>query len=180
MSEAEVHVARLLRALGEDITRDGLRETPHRYAKAMAELTSGMREDPATILKTFPLEGDGGIVCVRSIPFSSLCEHHLLPFVGEASVAYIPGRSIVGLSKIPRLVHCYARRLQVQERLACQVADAMERYLKPKGVAVVIRGEHSCMRMRGVRSTGDMVTSEMRGVFRGDPSARAEVMGVMV
>jgi len=174
--DMEAHVSALLRGIGEDEDRDGLRETPHRFVRALVEMTQGYRQNPKQILKTFPLEGSAGIVAVRAIPYASLCEHHLLPFTGHAAVAYIPHDRIVGLSKIPRLVQCFAQRLQVQERLTSEIADAMADQLQALGVAVVLHGEHSCMRIRGIRCTGNMVTSEMRGVFRSDASARAEVL----
>lgn len=171
-----------LRALipGADFARDNdLAATPARLARALAEMTSGYTEDPAAHLqRTFDVRHDE-LVLVRDIPFASLCEHHVLPFAGTVSVAYIPQGRIVGLSKIPRMVAGFARRLQVQERLTTQVAEAMERALGPKGVAVHVRGNHSCMQLRGARTHGEMVTSSMRGVFRNDASARAEVLSLM-
>lgn len=162
----------------EDIHREDLVRTPERMTKALREMTSGYRVDIKALMTTFASEGDA-LVAVRDIPFASLCEHHVLPFAGTVSVAYIPHKRIIGLSKIPRLVHAFARRLQVQERLGVQVADALVEHLSPLGVAVIIRGEHSCMRLRGVESTGEMVTSTMRGVFKESQNARTEVMGLL-
>ncbi len=162
------------------LERSGMANTPSRFAKAFAELTSGYEKDPAAILATtFESDGYDEIVVVRGIAFTSLCEHHLLPFTGSASVAYLPGKRVVGLSKIPRLVDCFARRLQVQERMSVEIADAIEKHLETRGVAVVVRGEHSCMKLRGAKSTGEMVTSVTRGVFRDDAKARDEVMGFL-
>ena len=175
-------VAQLLLAVGEDPGRDGLQATPLRVAKMCEELFSGIDEDPDRHLTvTFAAEHDEMVV-VRDIPFASLCEHHLVPFVGKAHVAYIPGVEgrITGLSKMARLVESYARRLQVQERLTTQVADAMQRVLEPRGVLVVVEAEHLCMAMRGVRKPGTTtITSAVRGLFRNDPSTRSEAMGLL-
>lgn len=154
-------------------------ETPGRMARAFGDLTSGYGANLKAILKTFPVEGDQGIVLVRDVPFASLCEHHVLPFTGTASIVYIPDGTIVGLSKIPRLVRALSRRLQVQERLGSEIGTAMWEHLKPKGVMVVLRGRHSCMAIRGVESPGEMVTSFVLGAFREDPMARAEAMQLM-
>jgi len=172
-------VGELLEAIGEDPERDGLLATPERVAKMYVELMSGIDEDPDRHLTvTFAAEHDE-MVMVRDIPFASLCEHHLVPFIGKAHVAYIPGADgrITGLSKMARLVESYARRLQVQERLTTQVANAMERVLAPLGVLVVVEAEHLCMSMRGVRKSGTTtVTSAVRGLFRDDQRTRAEAM----
>jgi len=159
----------------EDLNREGLAETPGRMAKALRQLTSGYGTDPAKLVTTFPAEGDQ-VVSVREVPFASVCEHHVLPFTGYCSVAYIPQRRIIGLSKIPRVVRAVARRLQVQERIGNQVADVLEQALDPVGVAVVVRAVHTCMCLRGVESHGEMVTSVMRGAFKHKSEARAEVM----
>ena len=172
----------LLGAAGEDVGRDGLRETPRRMAKFYAEVLSGMDEDPADHLTTTFEAHHDEMVLVRDIPFYSLCEHHLAPFHGSAHVAYIPGDDgrITGLSKIARCVEGYARRLQVQERLTGQVADAMVRALDPRGVLVVVEAEHLCMSMRGVAKPGSTtVTSAVRGLFRQNPSTRAEAMSFL-
>lgn len=171
-------VIRLLQHLGEDPTRDGLRETPRRVVKALRELTTGYALDPADVLgTTFEVAHDEMIV-VRNVPFSSLCEHHMLPFTGTATVGYVPaeGGRIVGLSKLARLVDLYARRLQVQERLTDQIAAAIEENLETIGVGVIVRASHTCMSMRGIGKAGEMVTSRMTGVLRTKPEARAEFL----
>lgn len=164
-------------------------ETPGRFVRALQELTSGYAiKDPVEILKTFPVEGghadpspshDGGLVMVKDIPFASLCEHHVLPFTGTVAVAYIPSDRIVGLSKIPRLIRAYTRRLQVQERIGQQVGDAIQDALNPLGVMVVVRGRHTCMAIRGVETPGEMITSYVLGVFRKDPAARSEALSLL-
>ena len=171
--------AGILAELGEDPKREGLVETPRRFINALAEMTEGYAQDPVAILsKTFEGDGYDEIIAVRAIPFSSLCEHHVLPFTGTVDVAYLPGPGgrIVGLSKIPRAVAAITKRLQVQERATSEIASAIEKALNPLGVAVVMRGSHACMKLRGVQSDGEMHTSVMRGVFRDQPQARAEVM----
>ena len=172
-------VSELLAAIGEDASRDGLVETPRRVAAMYEELFAGLSDDPARHLTvTFAAEHDE-MVMVRDIPFASLCEHHLVPFIGRAHVAYIPaddGR-ITGLSKLARLVEGFARRLQVQERMTTQIADAIESVLSPRGVLVVVEAEHLCMSMRGVKKPGTLtVTSAVRGLFRRDVATRAEAM----
>ena len=172
-------VAEILSAIGEDTERDGLLKTPERVANMYEELFSGFHEDPARHLEvTFAAEHDE-MVMVRDIPFASLCEHHLVPFLGRAHVAYIPAEDgrITGLSKLARLVDGYARRLQVQERMTTQIADAIDTVLSPRGVLVVIEAEHLCMSMRGVKKPGTVtVTSSVRGLFRSDVATRAEAM----
>jgi GTP cyclohydrolase I len=169
----------LLIAVGEDPERDGLLRTPERVANMYAELFSGIGENPADHLEvTFAAEHDE-MVMVRDIPFASLCEHHLVPFMGRAHVAYIPGDDgrITGLSKLARLVDGYAKRVQVQERMTTEIADAIEQALKPKGVLVVVEAEHLCMSMRGVKKPGTLtITSAVRGLFRSDPATRSEAM----
>ena len=178
-ARVEELVRDLLVAVGEDPERDGLQQTPRRIAAMYQELFAGLDEDPGRHLTvTFAAEHDE-MVMVRDIPFASLCEHHLVPFVGKAHVAYIPADSgrITGLSKLARLVDAYARRLQVQERMTTQIADTMERVLEPRGVLVVVEAEHLCMSMRGVRKPGTLtVTSAVRGLFRADQRTRAEAM----
>lgn len=175
--EAAVH--EILEAIGEDVDRDGLRETPARVARMYAEVCSGMHEDPDVhLVRTFDVEHDE-MVMVRDIPLYSLCEHHLLPFIGRAHVAYIPqkGGMVTGLSKIVRLVDGYSKRPQVQERLTSQVASAIQRTLDPQGTLVVIEAEHLCMSMRGVAKPGSVtVTSAVHGVFRAEVSTRLEAM----
>jgi GTP cyclohydrolase I len=172
-------VRELLAAIGEDPERDGLAGTPRRVAEMYLELFEGIEADPGEHLRvTFEATHDE-MVMVRDIPFTSLCEHHLLPFVGHAHVAYLPGPQghLTGLSKMARLVEGYARRLQVQERMTTQIADAMERELRPRGSIVVVEAEHFCMSMRGVKTPGaTTVTSAVRGVFRDDAAYRAEAL----
>jgi len=179
-TQIELAVAALLEAIGEDPRRDGLRETPDRVARAWFELTAGIRYDPADDLaKTFDTDHHE-LVIVRDIPFYSLCEHHLLPFHGHAHVAYIPSGRVVGLSKIARCVRGFAARLQIQEVLTSQIADAIEERLEAGGVAVVIEAEHLCMSMRGVRAPGAITTtSALRGVFTSDGAGRSEVMTLL-
>jgi GTP cyclohydrolase I len=178
----EAAVREILAAIGEDPTRDGLLDTPKRVAKAYAEIFGGLHETPAAHLsKIFTQEGPSEVVICRDIEFASMCEHHLLPFLGKAHVAYLPnGTDIVGLSKLARTVDVFARRPQVQEKLTNQVADALDEHLAPKGVLVVIESEHLCMKMRGARKQGStMVTVAARGVFTALGPMRAEVMSLM-
>ncbi|KAG9060003.1 GTP cyclohydrolase 1 [Cutibacterium granulosum] len=178
---AQAAVREFLLAIGEDPDRDGLRETPTRVAKAAGELFSGMGQDPAEILATtFDMSHDE-MVLVRDIEVHSFCEHHLLPFIGVAHVAYIPARNgrVTGLSKIARLVDAYAHRPQVQERLTTQVADAMMACLDARGVMAVVECEHMCMTLRGIRKSGARtITSAVRGIMK-DPATRAEAMGLI-
>jgi len=173
-------VRELLAAIGEDPDREGLVRTPLRVAEMYGDLFDEADEDPARFLTvTFAAEHDE-MVMVRDIPFASLCEHHLVPFLGRAHVAYIPSKDgrITGLSKLARVVDAVAGRLQVQERMTTQIAEAIESALTPRGVLVVIEAEHLCMSMRGVRKPGAItVTSAVRGLFRTDPRTRAEAMG---
>jgi GTP cyclohydrolase I len=172
-------VRELLEAIGEDPGRDGLLATPRRVAAMYEELFSGVDDDPDQHLTvTFAAEHDE-MVMVRDIAFASLCEHHMVPFMGKVHVGYIPGEDgrVTGLSKLARLVDAYAHRLQVQERMTTQVADAMERVLSPRGVLVVVEAEHLCMSMRGVKKPGTLtITSAVRGLFRDDPRTRAEAL----
>jgi GTP cyclohydrolase I len=182
MSEATGPIARLveqlLKELGEDTYREGLERTPDRVEKALRYLTSGYTMDTAQILnEALFVEDYDEMVVVKDIDFFSLCEHHLLPFLGKAHVAYMPHRRIVGLSKIPRLVEMYSRRLQVQERLTTQIASTLNDVLQPRGVAVVLEAVHMCMLMRGVeKQNSKAVTSAMLGAFRDRPETRAEFM----
>lgn len=181
VSSPESNVIRVLEYLGEDPMREGLLETPARYLKGLKELTEGYKESPSEILsKRFTQEGEhdyDGMVIVKDIPFWSLCEHHVLPFHGTAAVAYIPGAGgqIVGLSKLSRLVVCYAKRLQVQERLTEQIAHAMDIHVEPMGVGVIVKATHQCMCMRGVKSDAETVTSCLLGEFR-NPEVRSEFL----
>jgi GTP cyclohydrolase IA len=177
----EDSVVRLIEVAGGDPNAEGLKETPARVIKALRELTKGNEDDPVKILEaTFHPEGYDEIIALSNIPFYSLCEHHLLPFFGSASVAYLPNSRIVGLSKLARIVNCFSRRIQVQERLTVQIADAIEKNLGAPAVAVIIKAQHLCMTARGVSKPGaEMTTSVMRGHFREKPEARAEVLRIL-
>lgn len=180
--KAEEAVERLLEAIGEDPGRDGLKETPRRVAAMYREIFAGMRQDPEAVLDVTFEAGHSEMVMVRDMPLYSMCEHHLVPWMGKAHVAYIPGKDgrITGLSKLARLVEVFARRPQVQERLTTQIADTLEKVLRPRGVFVVIEAEHLCMTMRGVRAPGSVtVTSAVRGVFKSDARTRAEAMSLI-
>jgi GTP cyclohydrolase IA len=180
--KVERGVRLLLEGIGEDLDRDGLRETPTRVARMYEEITSGLRQDPTQVLQAVFEEGHDEMVMIRDIPMASLCEHHLVPFFGKAHVAYIPNEQgqITGLSKLARLVEGLARRPQVQERLTAQIADAMVERLEPRGALVVIEAEHLCMSMRGVRKPGAItVTSAVRGSFRDSMSTRLEAMNLL-
>ncbi|HIO58933.1 MAG TPA: GTP cyclohydrolase I FolE [Flavobacteriales bacterium] len=168
----------VLTGIGEDVNREGLLKTPERVAKALAFMTSGMGSDPAEIIKSALFTEDNDeMVLVRDIEVFSLCEHHMLPFFGKAHVAYIPNGKIVGLSKIPRVVDAFARRLQVQERLTEQIRDCIQDTLNPRGVAVVIEAQHLCMQMRGVEKQGCVTTtSAFTGAFLNDHKTRKELM----
>ncbi len=173
-------VRTILRAVGEDPDRDGLLETPRRVAKMYAEMFSGLQQDPGRHLEVTFAESYDEIVLVRDIPFTSMCEHHLLPFRGVAHVAYIPNGRVTGLSKLARVVEEVSRRPQVQERMTQTVADLIEDRLGSRAVGVIIKAEHSCMSIRGIRKTGSLtVTSTMRGAFRSDPASRAELMSLI-
>ena len=179
LGRIEAAVREILAAIGEDVDRNGLQETPARVARMYAEVCSGIHEDPSEhLIRAFDVDHDE-MVMVRDIALYSLCEHHLLPFIGRAHVAYIPqkGGMITGLSKLARLVEGYSRRPQIQERLTSQVADAIQRTLDPQGTLVVIEAEHLCMSMRGVVKPGAMtITSAVHGIFRDDMSTRLEAM----
>ena len=182
IGEATEAVRTLLRFLGEDPEREGLRDTPLRVVRALAEMTEGYNQDPAAILsRTFDEKHDQMVV-LRGIEFNSLCEHHLLIFTGTATVGYIPGREgqVVGISKLARLVQVYARRLQIQERMTECIARDIEWYLQAEGVGVVIKAKHLCMACRGVRqASAEMVTSCMLGSLRVQPEARAELLSLL-
>lgn len=177
---AERAVRELLVAVGEDPAREGLVETPHRVAEMFGEVLGGLHEDPAALLDVTFDEGHEEMIVLRDIPFYSLCEHHLLPFSGVAHLAYIPRGRIVGISKLARVVDCLARRPQVQERLTSQIADLIEERLKPRGVAVVVKAEHLCMTMRGIKKPGStVVTSATRGGFRDRQATRMEFLALL-
>ena len=172
----------LIRWAGDDPDREGLLDTPTRVARAWKEYARGYGEDPARHLsRTFDeVGGYDEIVLLKDIPFQSHCEHHLAPIIGRASIAYLPSDKVVGISKLARVLHGYARRLQVQERLTAQVADCICEHLQPRGVAVVIEASHACMTARGVQTTGVMMTtSRMMGTFRADERSRREVLALM-
>jgi GTP cyclohydrolase I len=175
-------VRTLIRWAGDDPDREGLLDTPARVARAWKEYAQGYGEDPSHHLsRTFDeVGGYDEIVLLKDIPFQSHCEHHLAPIIGKASIAYLPDRRVVGISKLARVLHGFARRLQVQERLTAQVADCICEHLQPQGVAVVIEASHACMTARGVRTPGVMMTtSRMMGVFREDERSRREVLALM-
>ena len=181
-ARVEAAVRELLVAIGEDPSREGLRDTPARFARAYEEMFRGLRQDPAEILTTTFELGHDELVLVKDIEVASTCEHHLVPFYGYAHVGYIPGTEgrITGLSKLARLVDVYAKRPQVQERLTTQVADSLTRLLQPAGVIVVVEAEHLCMTMRGVRKPGaKTLTSAVRGQLR-NPATRAEAMSLIL
>jgi GTP cyclohydrolase I len=176
----EKAVKEILLAVGEDVEREGLKGTPARVANMYAELLAGMHEDPKQHLRSVFTEDYDEIVLLRDIPFYSICEHHLMPFIGSAHVAYLPSGGILGVSKLARIVDCFARRLQTQERLTGQIADFIMNNLKPRGAAVVLEASHSCMTIRGIKKAGSvMVTSAIRGIFKRDPKSRSEIISLM-
>lgn len=183
MDEARIAAAvrEILSAIGEDPDREGLVDTPKRVASMYADIFGGLQEDPRQHLRFFSEPGTEEMVIVRDIPLYSMCEHHLIPFMGVAHIAYIPADGkVIGLSKLARIVHCFARRPQLQERLTAQVADFLEKELTPLGIAVVIEAEHLCMTMRGARAAGSKTqTSALRGRMRSDARSRAEVMALL-
>lgn len=170
----------LLEAIGENPDREGLLDTPGRVARMCEELYSGIGQDPANLMEAVFTVDYSEIVLVRDIEFHSMCEHHLLPFVGKAHVAYLPKGKVVGISKLARVVDAYARRPQVQERLTNQVADLIMDHLQPASVAVIIEASHQCMTIRGVRKPGSsVITSALRGGFLDDPASRGEIMSLL-
>lgn len=181
VEELKGHVKEILRLLGEDPSREGLIKTPERVAKAWSYITKGYDEDPIAILKSAIFKEEyKQMVLVKDIEIFSVCEHHMLPFIGKAHVAYIPNGYITGLSKIARVVECFARRLQVQERLTVQIRDAIQEALNPMGVAVVIEASHTCMQMRGIEKQGSATTtSAFTGIFLSDPRTREEFMSLI-
>ncbi len=180
LKRIEKAVCEILLAVGEDPNREGLRDTPSRVSRMYAELLEGVSHDPAEHLETIFHEKYDEIVLLRDIPFYSICEHHLMPFIGKAHIAYLPDGQVVGVSKLARIVDSFARRLQLQERLTDQIADFLMRNLKPKGVSVVLEASHSCMTIRGIKKAGAvMVTSALRGIFKSDPRSRSEVLTLM-
>ena len=173
-------VQEILLAVGEDLDREGLRKTPERVARMYSELLGGTFEDPSVHLQSVFTEKYDEIVLLRDIPFYSICEHHLLPFIGKAHVAYLPTGQVLGVSKLARIVDNFSHRLQAQERLTGQIADFLMENLKPQGVAVVLQASHGCMTIRGIRKPGSMmVTSALRGIFKRDARSRSEVLSLM-
>lgn len=168
----------ILEGIGENATREGLKETPRRVAEMYADVFSGLQEDPISIITTMPADTHQEMVLLKGISFFSMCEHHLLPFFGKAHVAYIPskGGKITGLSKLTKLVQTVARRPQLQERMTTTIADAMEQALEPRGVLVLVEADHLCMAMRGIRMPAKTVTSAVRGIFRSNAATRAEAL----
>ena len=177
----EAAVKELLYAIGEDPDREGLIETPNRVARMCEEIYAGLAEDPKKHLKIFTEDNNDEMVVVRDIPLYSICEHHLIPFIGKAHIAYIPRNGkVIGLSKLARIVNCFSKRPQLQERLTAQVADFLHESLDPQGVAVVVEAEHLCMTMRGARASGSQTrTSAMRGIMRSDARTRAEALSLL-
>ena len=177
----EKAVREILIAIGEDPDREGLIETPKRVAAMYEEIFSGISDDPTRHLKVFSENDNDEIVVVRDIPLYSMCEHHLLPFIGKAHIAYIPSDGkVIGLSKLARIVDLYAKRPQLQERLTSQIADFLDTELQPLGIAVVIEAQHLCMTMRGARAAGAMTqTSALRGIAKKDARTRAEIMALL-
>jgi GTP cyclohydrolase I len=180
--EAEAAVRMLLRWAGDDPSREGLLDTPARVARAYEEFFSGYAVDPVALLERTFEEADGydEIVLLRDIRLESYCEHHMAPIIGRAHVGYLPGRRIVGISKLARVVEAYAKRLQIQEKLTAQIANTINQVLQPRGTAVIIEAAHQCMTTRGVHKPGvTMVTSRMLGAFRDDPTTRRELLAMM-
>ena len=171
----------MLEGIGEDPERGGLKKTPDRVARMFEEIFGGMNRDPAETVTVLDSDRHDEIVLVRDIPFYSMCEHHLLPFIGVAHVAYLPGNGLMGISKLARIVDIHSRRLQIQERLTTDVAETIMTSVEPRGALVIIEAEHLCMTMRGVKKPGARtVTSVVRGIFRENPATRAEVMSLIM
>lgn len=180
-SGIEDHIVRLIQFIGDDPARGGLVDTPARVSRAWEFWGGGYSQDPAAVLKTFDdgAEGVDEMVIVRNLPFYTHCEHHMAPFFGRATIAYLPNKKIVGLSKLARVLDIFARRLQVQERMTCQIADALMEHLQPKGAGVVIEARHLCMESRGIQQQGhSTITSALRGIFKSDSSVRSEFMSL--
>jgi GTP cyclohydrolase I len=180
--EAQATIRTLIGWAGDDPDREGLRDTPARVARAYEEWFSGYGVDPDEVLRRTFEEVDGydEMVVLRDIPFESCCEHHMAPIIGKAHIAYLPRQRVVGISKLARLLEVYAKRLQIQEKMTAQIANALDRVLRPRGVGVVIEAQHQCMTTRGVHKTGvALVTSRMLGAFRDDPSTRREFLALI-
>jgi GTP cyclohydrolase I len=178
-SEVEAAYRTVIRWIGEDPNRDGLKETPSRVVRALDEFFSGYRQDPVDILqKTFEeIEGYDEMIVLRGVRFESHCEHHMAPIIGQAWVAYVPNGRVVGISKLARIVDVYAKRMQIQEKLTAQIANTIDEVLKPQGVGVIVKASHHCMTTRGIHKHGtDLVTSRMLGCFRDNPITRQEFL----
>lgn len=176
----ENNIAEIMTYLGEDITREGLVETPKRVRKALLEVCAGYAMDPKEVFKTFDSDGYDQIVLLKNVHFFSMCEHHMFPFYGTASIAYIPNKRVIGISKLARLLEIYSKRLQIQERLCEQITSDLEKYLQPKGSACIIKATHMCMNMRGIKTRdAEMVTSSLKGVFLEEPSCKAELFNML-
>ncbi|MSO98470.1 MAG: GTP cyclohydrolase I FolE [Rhodospirillaceae bacterium] len=181
-AEAEKAVRTLILWAGDDPDREGLVNTPDRVVRSYEEFFSGYAQDPEAIVRTTfeEVEGYDEMVLLRDIPFESHCEHHMVPIIGKAHIAYLPNKRVVGISKLARVVEAYAKRLQIQEKMTAQIANSINNVLSPKGVAVVVEGQHQCMTTRGVQKKGvSMVTSTMLGAFRDDPSTRREFLALI-
>ena len=181
-AEAEKAVRTLILWAGDDPDREGLINTPERVVRSYEEFFSGYAQDPEAIVRTTfeEVEGYDEMVLLRDIPFESHCEHHMVPIIGKAHIAYLPNKRVVGISKLARVVEAYAKRLQIQEKMTAQIANSINNVLSPKGVAVVVEGQHQCMTTRGVQKKGvSMVTSTMLGAFRDDPSTRREFLALI-
>lgn len=177
---AKEAIKTIINEIGEDSDRDGLLETPDRVVASWKELYRGYKEDPKDLIKVFECESYTGMVLLKDIELYSMCEHHMLPFAGRCHIAYIPDKKVIGISKLARIMEIYARRLQIQERLTDEIADAIKELLQPKGVAVQIEAEHFCMRMRGVgKQNSVMVTTSLRGTFIKDPATRSEFLSAL-
>jgi GTP cyclohydrolase I len=176
----EAAIKTILEKIGENSERDGLSETPKRVVKSWEELYKGYKEDPKELVKVFECDSYTGMVLLKDIEIYSMCEHHMLPFVGKCHIAYIPDKKVIGISKLARIMEVYARRLQIQERLTDEIADALKELLQPKGVAVRIEAEHFCMRMRGIgKQNSVMVTTSLRGLFIKDSATRNEFLNAI-
>lgn len=177
----EKGVTMILEGIGENTKREGIRETPQRVARMFEEILGGMNQEPDECIRVLESERHDEIVLVRGIPFYSMCEHHLLPFIGVAHVAYLPKKDLMGISKLARIVDIYSRRLQVQERLTTDIAECIMRSIKPLGAIAVLEAEHLCMTMRGVKKPGARtVTSVVRGIFRDNPATRSEALSLIM
>ena len=173
-------IKKIITGIGEDPKREGLKQTPERVVKMYKKIFSGYQEKPENIMTVFDSEKYDEMIVCKNIEFYSMCEHHMLPFLGTVSIAYIPNKKIIGLSKLPRIVEIFSRRMQNQERMTNQIAATIMKFLKPKGVGVVIKAQHLCMMMRGVeKKNAEMITSDLRGVFKKNLSTRNEFMNLI-